>query len=368
MARGTHIVIAQPYYVKHLFRLYRIPAIVRVGNVLLVACEGRMNDHDFFATTFGLFRSTDGGRTWSESIMIPLVANVCLNTPLFLYDEKHGMLHFFYAKSLSAATKAAAEKGYDKSTLSLISSKDTGLTWSKVKEFDLESKPGPGHGIQIAHGRFAGRLVVPVRTENVGVRNVYSDDGKSWSVGKHGVLGGEVQVVEAGSRIVAIPRRSCGGRPAHKFLWYSYDGGVSFNESWRSPSLLESYAGCGLLRVPQGILYSCPPLAAKGCADHSARRLLTVRLSMDEGKSWPYALVIDPGLSSYSDLALGKMNAEGEQEVHIAYERGVDRFDEEVVFATFTVEEVMRSRINPQAFTFGKRVQVPVQRRRRRRQ
>ena len=52
-------------------------------------------------------------------------------------------------------------------------------------------------------------------------------------------------------------------------------------------------------------------------ADPQARRNLTVRLSYDEGGTWPVSKVLEPGASAYSDLAVGPDGA-----IYCAYERG----------------------------------------------
>ncbi|MCK4977896.1 MAG: exo-alpha-sialidase, partial [Anaerolineales bacterium] len=44
---------------------------------------------------------------------------------------------------------------------------------------------------------------------------------------------------------------------------------------------------------------------------------LTVRLSYDEGKTWPVSKVIDPGPSAYSDLVI-----QDDMKVGVLYERG----------------------------------------------
>lgn len=39
--------------------------------------------------------------------------------------------------------------------------------------------------------------------------------------------------------------------------------------------------------------------------DNRERKNVTVKLSYDEGKTWPVAKSIEPGISGYSDLAVG---------------------------------------------------------------
>lgn len=55
----------------------------------------------------------------------------------------------------------------------------------------------------------------------------------------------------------------------------------------------------------------------EGRARMHARNNLTVRLSYDEGRTWPVARVLEPGTSGYSDLAVGRAGA-----IYCLYERG----------------------------------------------
>jgi sialidase-1 len=47
------------------------------------------------------------------------------------------------------------------------------------------------------------------------------------------------------------------------------------------------------------------------------RKNLTVKLSYDEGKTWPVSRVLEPGFSGYSDLAVGSKGT-----IYCFYERG----------------------------------------------
>ena len=61
-----------------------------------------------------------------------------------------------------------------------------------------------------------------------------------------------------------------------------------------------------------------------------ARVNMTVRLSYDEGDTWPVAKVIDPGPAAYSDLVV---QADGG--IGLLYERGNAGG---IVYASFTLE------------------------------
>jgi sialidase-1 len=55
----------------------------------------------------------------------------------------------------------------------------------------------------------------------------------------------------------------------------------------------------------------------KGRVKMHSRKNLTVRLSYDEGRTWPVARVLEPGTSAYSDLAVGPDGT-----IYCFYERG----------------------------------------------
>jgi sialidase-1 len=65
-------------------------------------------------------------------------------------------------------------------------------------------------------------------------------------------------------------------------------------------------------------------------ADRSQRVRLTVRLSYDEGKSWPVARVLHQGPAAYSSLVV---LADGR--IGCLYERGVKSPYETITFARF---------------------------------
>ncbi len=64
-------------------------------------------------------------------------------------------------------------------------------------------------------------------------------------------------------------------------------------------------------------------------AHTTARVNLTVRLSYDEGETWPVARVVDPGPAAYSDLVVQADGAIG-----LLYERGNAGG---IVYASFTL-------------------------------
>ena len=155
--------------------------------------------------------------------------------------------------------------------------------------------------------------------------------------------------------VIAYRRAGCAGKVYMRGRehFYSLDGGrtlAAMPPGYSNPTLLVTLTNPSLLLVPRPgepnrpyLLFANHPLPARHCRDHIARRHLTVRLSEDEGVTWPHALVIEVGTSGYSDLALG---ADGKT-VHILYERGSHRFDEEMVHTSFKMADLLAARIEP---------------------
>ncbi len=219
----------------------------------------------------------------------------------------------------------------DCSFLQLIHSKDHGRTWSDPVELNPQVKlpwmrfvgAGPGTGLQIREGRYAGRLLFPVYYHN---RNkiassgvIYSDDhGKTWHMGRSANHGrilegmlldaentadpranlGECQVTELpGGRIRIMLRNSFG---AHTLTALSDDGG----ETWHSMTetrLPDPQCQSHILRVRHNgqdlWLFSNP-------ANSGERVQGTVRVSFDGGETWPIAKLVEPGEFAYSCMSL----------------------------------------------------------------
>jgi sialidase-1 len=196
---------------------------------------------------------------------------------------------------------------------------------------------GPGHGIQLR----SGRLVVPVwlstGTGNHAhrpsvVATIYSDDhGKTWHRGE--VLANETDPLTNPSetalaelsdgRVMANIRSE--SKANRRAVAVSPDGATKWTRPVFDEALAEPICMGSLLKLPGGPLLFANPdnlQPAKGDPKPGTPRVrknLTVRLSPDDGQTWPAAKVLEPGPSAYSDLAAGP-----DGWVYCAYERGED--------------------------------------------
>jgi len=298
----------------------RIPALVltKKGTLLAFAAGRIESASDWADMDLLVRRSEDGGNTWGP---IQVVAERAGSkptdnpTPIVGAD---GTIHLLYQRDYAYAY-------YTQST-------DDGLTWSPAvnitptfdafkEDYDWKVlAPGPGHSIQLENGR----LLVPVwladsdklkphRSHRPSrIATIYSDDnGKTWQRGAlvpdaEGFKNpSETMAVELpdGRVMLSIRNESEKGR---KGVSYSKDG-IS---DWTTPSydegLFEPICMSSILATPYKgtdyLLFLNPD--SENIPKHP-RQNLTLKVSADNGKTWPVEHVVNEGISGYSDLAIG---------------------------------------------------------------
>ena len=209
----------------------------------------------------------------------------------------------------------------------VTSSQDDGRTWATPRTITASVKKpgwtwyatGPGVGIQLARGPHAGRLVIPCdHREPVDGKPVmfshvfFSDDhGRTWTLG--GTVGqhtDECQVVELADGELLINMRNYwgrdGGRPDRggtRAVARSRDGGATWSPLEFDATLIEPVCQASLIAIPRPGRPSEALLVFSNPASTTARRALTVRLSGDDGKTWPVTIPVEAGPSAYSCLA-----------------------------------------------------------------
>ncbi len=301
---------------------YRIPALLAAkSGALLAFAEGRANLGDHAENDIVLKRSVDGGESWLPLQVVADDGANALNNPCAVLLRETGRILLLYQRYLKGFDEHNAEPGLDGPRICRtfqVESDDEGRTWSVPREITRQVKrpievtsmsSGPGIGIQLDHGRHAGRILIPFNQGPYGRWKVYavmSDDrGESWRYGETAPEGGpgfanEVQFVELPDGTIMLNARNQGG-DHHRKVALSRDGGETWSETKGDPTLIEPVCQASLLSLayPDGLeaLVFCNP------ASSSARTNGLIRFSFDNGKTWPTGRVIYPGSFGYSCLA-----------------------------------------------------------------
>ncbi|MCY3017434.1 MAG: sialidase family protein [Planctomycetota bacterium] len=346
--------------------MYRIPGIAVTGRgTMLVYCEARAGQGDWTPQDVLLRRSIDGGRTWSEprqmakappdlkpnpaglkqklSTADVAAGKFTAHNAVAIPDLEPGVVHFLYH--------------IEYARVFYLRSSDDGETWSPPREITaviegfrdrypwLVVGNGCGHAIQLARGPHRGRLVIPLwlslgtgghahRPSDLAV--IYSDDrGETWQRGDFIARNGgqsasgdeivnpnETTVVElSDGRVLANIRSE--SRRNRRLLSISADGATGWSKPEFHEQLLEPVCMGSMARLADGgLLFANPDnLLVKGKegkpGQNRDRRNLTIKLSRDDGKTWPVSQVVEAGPSGYSDLAVGPDGT-----IHCFFERG----------------------------------------------
>ncbi len=324
------------------YHTYRIPALVATpAGTLLAFVEGRKDDgKDHGDIDLLLKRSTDGGRTWSAQQTVYEeggTSNITIGNPSPVVDANTGTIWLPFTR--------------DNRDVLVTHSTNDGVTWAPPRDITPDVKrpgwgwyaTGPGVGIQLHQGTHRGRLLIPCdHSETVAGRSVkhshvfYSDDhGRTWQLG--GTVAphtDECQLAELSDDRIVINMRNYWGREGNqperggmRAVAWSRDGGQSWSPLAFDQTLVEPVCQASLVRYrpdrrgDRRLLFSNP-------AHRDARVRLTIRLSEDDGRSWPAARVLESGPSAYSSLAI---LADGT--IGALYERGGEHPYEKITFA-----------------------------------
>jgi len=334
------------------YREFRIPALVvtKSGRLLAVS-EAGWTSADAGDRDILLRSSDDGGRTWSRQVdvIVDMGSSRC-GSPACLVDSNTRRIHLIAAVDYTNALQLCSD--------------DDGQTWSKLADitsvfgafkdrwqwtgFDT----GPARGIELERGGYKGRFVQPVwfTVEHKRYRSavIYSDDrGATWKPG--GLINeehfntNECSVYEAADGTLWMNMRGGDSLPAEKrrpfrLIAKSSDGGLTWSKTHHDDNLTCPQCLASTLR------YSWPEqgrsrLLFANPADRSNRINMTVRLSYDEGRSWPVSRQIFAGPSAYSCLARLPNGGVG-----LLYERGDKHRYEKLTFARFTLKWLERGK------------------------
>lgn len=318
------------------YHTYRIPAIVKTTKgTLLAFCEGRKNSRSDTGDIDTLVRrSIDGGSTWAPQEVVWDDAGNCCGNPAPVVDEDTGTTWLLSTWNRGDDHEGAikSRKSKDSRRVFVTCSRDDGLTWAKPKEITQATKKpdwtwyatGPCHGIQLRQGKRKGRLVIPcdhieATTGHYYSHAIYSDDhGATWKLGdstpRHQV--NECAVAELSDGRLMLNMRNYDRSKKARQVAISGDGGKVWTDQRFDPVLIEPICQGSLLSVHPPEDHAKPWLLFSNPASTSKRSRMTVRLSLDDGKTWAVSKLIHAGGSAYSDLV-----QVGENEIGCLYEK-----------------------------------------------
>jgi len=326
------------------YKEFRIPVLVvtNSGTLLAISEAGRTSS-DFGDRDLLLRRSTDGGRTWSANMQLlrDEGASTCGNTTV-LVDRQIGRIHL-----LSTMNGEYVFHNY---------SDDDGVTWSDFHDITevfeafnprfpwTRFATGSGLGIELDRGKYKGRFVMTLwfTKDEKQFRSavIYSDDrGKTWQPGgltDEAFNTNECTVFERADGTLVLNMRGGGshpkqGRKPYRITATSTDGGLTWSKARYDQNLIcpECLACTSRYSWPeQGrsrVLFANP-------ASEKGRVNMTVKLSYDEGRTWPVAKQVFAGPSAYSCLARLP-----DGDIGLLFEGGEKHRYQKMMFARFSL-------------------------------
>jgi sialidase-1 len=325
---------------------YRIPSLlVTPKGTLLAFCEGRRKSRsDTGDIDLVMKKSTDHGTTWGPVRVIAEDGANTLGNPCPVLDRDSGTIWMPLTHNLGHESQKQIVERTAKGTRTvwLMKSTDDGETWSKPVEITKTTKDpnwtwyatGPGCGIQLR----SGRMVIPCDhyVAGSGARRshvIYSDDrGATWKLG--GVLGemtNECQVVELQDGSLLMNMRSY-HKKNRRAIATSKDGGLTWSDVTLDDALVEPVCQASFLRFTTADRHQKNRLLFANPAS-TKREKMTVRVSYDEGKTWPVAKLLNAGPSGYSALAVLP-----DLTVGCLYERGEKQYSDRITLARCTLD------------------------------
>jgi len=331
---------------------YRIPAIVVTTNgTVLAFCEGRKNSRsDSGDIDLLMKRSTDAGKTWSTQQLIWSDGSNTCGNPAPVVDRATGIIYVLmtWNNGIDKEDQIHYFKARDTRRVFVAQSVNDGVTWTRPKDITDSVKKnewgwyatGPVNGIQLTRGPCRGRLIIPANHSSLSTATqmvsqshcIYSDDhGATWKPGgTEDEKTNESTLVELADGSLMQNMRSYHNRN-RRAVATSKDCGQTWSQVKLDETLLEPVCQASILRCtwPEAgdksrILFSNPA--------STKREKLTVRVSYDEGATWPVSKELHSGPSAYSCMTMLP-----DKSVGCLFENGQKNSYEKISLARFSV-------------------------------
>ncbi|WP_295121181.1 exo-alpha-sialidase [uncultured Chitinophaga sp.] len=292
---------------------FRIPSIVKTKNGTLIAiCEcRRWNNSDWGDINVVYKRSSDNGATWSAMGEIAASGDDTWGNPTSVYDPSqgtNGRIWVFMNWHDGTYTAISQVNAWGKRKVFSSYSDDHGVTWSTPLDRTTGLLPpgytwdavGPGIGI-VTSVNHPGRLIIPAKG-----RNIYSDNhGSTWTFALSATGSDEGTVVELmDGRLMRNDRAVSSQWELSKRRRVSVgtiEGGFPAFSS--DETLLDPKCEASILRYntdnPHRIVFL-------NSASTTTRGKMRVRISYDDGQTWPVSRRIYDWLTEAEAQSQGK--------------------------------------------------------------
>ena len=338
------------------FACYRIPAVIKApnGDILAFSEARKHSCADFGDVNIVLKRSRDNGKSWGEMTVVAYydtlqAGNAAPVVDMMDPEYPEGRIFLFYNTGNNHEYQVRIGEGYRE--VWYLTSTDNGKSWSEpVNITSSVHKPympsvnpeyvfiedwrayanTPGHGIQLTLA-YPGRIVIPANHsagdpdpeaifDDYFSHAFYTDDhGKSFHISEPVKVksSNEASAAELSDGRLMQNMRLQNGSRKHRIVAVSEDGGASWDSVFFDHQLPDPVCQASIINTnnPEHghiLLFSNPDSQEK-------RENMTVRLSYDDGSSWPVAKTIFSESSAYSDLVV-----QADNNIGLLFERGSD--------------------------------------------
>jgi sialidase-1 len=307
------------------YAVYRIPSIVQLASGRLLAfAEGRASGSDNGVNDIVMRASDDLGASWGELLVVDDQPGFSLNNPcaVEVREGPHaGRIVLMYQSYPTGCGEGCVVPGYDAPNICrthVVFSEDGGDTWTPPADVTSQVKrpvvvtsvaSGPGVGIQLRRGTWAGRLIMPFNQGPYGVWKVYAawsdDGGVSWQYGEVAAdgspgTGNEVQMAERADGSILLNSRRFGGAAFRKTA-VSTDGGATWSPLVDDDELPDPSCNAGLVVLTDPIDgFEGSRIVFSGPDSTTARVDGHAWLSTDGGATWPVKRRVYAGGFAYS--------------------------------------------------------------------
>ena len=335
------------------YHTYRIPTmVVTAKGTILVFVEGRKTHRrDHGDVDLLMKRSEDGGRTWSKQVLIHEEggdALIRVGNPCPIVEKDGKTVHLLFTRNGPGCffSTRSTDDGSSWEPFTKVSDDPKAPEYQKDNflrgfgESPVGVGAGPVHGIHTSKGRLIAPSYAGFKVNGEGRGGscvIYSDDkGKTWKAG--GVIPwvpefrhGECTIVERSDGSLLMNMRT--SEPGKYSFGYrltsvSKDHGMTWSKPVVDKNLPCPACQASMIRLNEKeILFLNPAVNHNGGFSIWSRKNLTLRVSQDDGRSWPESRVLNEGLAGYSDLAIAKNG-----NILCLFENGTRDYCEKITF------------------------------------